>query len=235
MILDVEIDWVIWSVRIQLWLESFRMNTFGLLPLQDSMAQSGAIEHDRWRGYMTSLVVNLRIIESISILSMVTCRMIIFDVDKPRHFFRQEPMWTLPFVSSFRLSLRWIWTAYTTFHMRCYRKQILIVWQKWFNQFPMLCVRSKAVEIIMLCYVAPCWSNKMGCKLINLCWNLVAVWACIILSGTILQHTSFKISLVRTSNAMDQMLVCFIVVFQSFHIICQCRASANAFATCRIA
>ena len=34
------------------------MNTFVLLPLVESMAQTGAGEQDQWWGYMTVLVVN---------------------------------------------------------------------------------------------------------------------------------------------------------------------------------
>jgi len=56
--LAVELVRTIRSVRLQLLLGSFRMNTFVLLPLQESMAQSGACKHDQWRGYMTILVVN---------------------------------------------------------------------------------------------------------------------------------------------------------------------------------
>jgi len=140
-----------------------------------------------------------------------------------------------PFVSSLRLSLRWIWNANTTFQMLCYRTMILIVWQKGINEFQMLCGGLKAVEIIKLCYVVPCWLNKMEFNLINLCSNLVPVWACNIQCGPLLQHTSFKISFVCTSNAMDQMLFCCIAVFQYFSMICQCGPSANAFATRRIA
>jgi hypothetical protein len=71
------------------------MNTFVLLPLQESMAQRGACKHDQWRVYMTVLVVNHGIIESISILTAVIRPMIKFDVDKPRDCFRQEVQWTL--------------------------------------------------------------------------------------------------------------------------------------------
>jgi len=63
------------------------MNTFVLLPLQESMAQHGAGKHDQWRGYMTVLVVNHGIMKSISILTVVICPMIKFDVDKLRDCF----------------------------------------------------------------------------------------------------------------------------------------------------
>jgi len=71
------------------------MNTFDLLPLQESMAQRSAGKHDQWRGYMTVLVVNHGIVKSISILTAVIRLMIKFDVDKPRDCFRQEVKWTL--------------------------------------------------------------------------------------------------------------------------------------------
>jgi hypothetical protein len=71
------------------------MNTFVLLPLQESMAQRGACKHNQWRGYMTVLVVNHGIVKSISILTVVIGRMIKFDVDKPRYCFCQEVKWTL--------------------------------------------------------------------------------------------------------------------------------------------
>src|SRR5882757_8140306 len=71
------------------------MNTFVLLPLQQSMAQRGACKHDQWQGYMTVLVVNHPIIESISILTAVIRLMIKFDVDKPQDCCRQEVKWTL--------------------------------------------------------------------------------------------------------------------------------------------
>jgi hypothetical protein len=71
------------------------MNTFVLLPLQESMAQRSAGKHDQWLGYMTVLVVNHGIIQSISILTVVIRPMIKFDVDKPQDCFRQEVKWTL--------------------------------------------------------------------------------------------------------------------------------------------
>jgi hypothetical protein len=86
------------------------MNTFVLLPLLEGMAQRSEGKHDQWRGYMTVLVVNHGIIKSISILTVVICPMIKFDVDKPRDCFHQE--------------------ANTTFHTLCYWKKILIVCQK---------------------------------------------------------------------------------------------------------
>jgi len=136
-----------------------------------------------------------------------------------------------PFVSSFRLSLCWIWAAYTTFHTLCYRKKLLIVCHKRINEFPTLCSWFKAVEIIKLCYIVPCRLNKMGFNLIDFCANLVPVWVCNIQRGPLLQHTTFKISVVRAPNAMDEMLFCCIAVFQYVSIICQCGASANAFKT----
>jgi hypothetical protein len=43
------------------------------------------------------------------------------------------------------------------------------------------------------------------------------------------------ISFVRASNALDEMLICCIAVFQYVSIIYQCGASANAFSTRRVA
>jgi hypothetical protein len=40
--------------------------------------------------------------------------------------------------------------------MLCYREQILIIYQKGINEFQMLCIGFKAVEIIMLYYDVPC-------------------------------------------------------------------------------
>jgi len=71
------------------------MNTFVLLPLQESIVQSGAGKHDQWREYMTVLVVNHGSIKSIRILTVVIRWMIKFDVDKLRDCFLQEVEWTL--------------------------------------------------------------------------------------------------------------------------------------------
>jgi hypothetical protein len=46
------------------------------------MAQHGASKRDQWQGYMTVLVVNHGIIESISILATVIRMMMKFDLDK---------------------------------------------------------------------------------------------------------------------------------------------------------
>ena len=59
------------------------------------MAQRCADKHDKWRGYMTVLVVNHGIIKSISILTAVIHPMIKCDVDTPWDCFRQEVKWTL--------------------------------------------------------------------------------------------------------------------------------------------
>jgi len=66
------------------------MNTFVLLPLQESMVQRGAGKHDQGQGYMTVLVVDHGIIKSISIRTVVRGPIIKFDVDTPRDCFRQE-------------------------------------------------------------------------------------------------------------------------------------------------
>jgi hypothetical protein len=65
------------------------------LPLQESMAQSGASKHDQWRGYMTVLVVNHGNIKSNSILTAVIRPMIEFDVEKPRDSLPLEVKWRL--------------------------------------------------------------------------------------------------------------------------------------------
>ena len=132
------------------------MNAFVLLPLQENMAQRGAGKHDQWRGYMTVLVVNHGTMKSISILTAVIHPMINCDVDQLQDCLRQEVKWTQPLVISLQLSLRWIWTAYTTFHTLYYRKKILIVYQKGINEFQMLCGGFKAVGVIKLCNVVPC-------------------------------------------------------------------------------
>ena len=71
------------------------MNTFVLLPLQESMAQRGAGNHDQWQVYMTVLVVNHGIIKSFSILTAVIRPMIKFDVDSQWDYLNQEVKWTL--------------------------------------------------------------------------------------------------------------------------------------------
>ena len=57
------------------------MNTFVLMLLQESMVQRGASKYDQRRWYMTVLVVNHGIIQSISILTAVICTMMKFDVE----------------------------------------------------------------------------------------------------------------------------------------------------------
>jgi len=140
-----------------------------------------------------------------------------------------------PFVSSFRHSMRWICTTYTTFHMLCHRKKILIVCQKGINQFQTLYIGFKAAETIKLCDIVPCWFDNMGFHCVDLCSNLVPFWVCNNQCVQLLQHDSFKISFVCASDAMDQMLFCCIVVFQYFSIICWCGASATAFAMHHVA
>jgi len=62
----------------------------------------------------------------------------------------------------------------------------------------------------------------------------VPVWACNIQCVALIQHTSFKISFLRASNAMDQILLRCIAVFLYVSIICRCGASPNGFATHRV-
>jgi hypothetical protein len=59
-----------------------QINTLVPLRLHDRLAQCGAGKYDQWQGYMTILVVNHGSIKSISILTMLICPMIKFDVDK---------------------------------------------------------------------------------------------------------------------------------------------------------
>jgi hypothetical protein len=94
-ILVIAVIRAIRSVSFQLWLGSFRMNTFVLLLLQEWMGQCGAGKHDQWRGYMTILVINDETIKSISILTVVIRLIIKFDVDNPRECSRLEVKWML--------------------------------------------------------------------------------------------------------------------------------------------
>jgi hypothetical protein len=71
------------------------MNSFVLVPLQESMAQRGGGKHAQWRGYMTVLVIIHGIIKYIDILTAVIRPMIKFDVDTLRDSFRQEVKWML--------------------------------------------------------------------------------------------------------------------------------------------
>jgi hypothetical protein len=71
------------------------MNTFVLLPLQESMAQRGACKHDQERGYMTVLIVNHGMKKNLIILSAVIHPMIKYDVDNLWDCLRQEVKWTL--------------------------------------------------------------------------------------------------------------------------------------------
>ena len=70
------------------------MKTFVFLPLQERVAQHGACKQDRWRGYITDLVVNDGIVESIRILTAVIRLMIKFNVAKSRDYFPEYAKWT---------------------------------------------------------------------------------------------------------------------------------------------
>jgi len=139
-----------------------------------------------------------------------------------------------PFVGSVRLSLHWIWISYTTFHTFCNWKKILIVCQKRMNEFQTLCIGFKVVGIKKVCYVVPRWLNIIGFNFVDLCSKLIPVWVYNIECRPMLQRTSLKISFVHTRNGMGQVLFCCIAVIQYVSIICQCGASANDAATCRI-
>jgi len=91
----VEVVRALRAAHIELGLQSFRRNTFDLLPLKKSMVQRSAGKHDQWRGYMTVLVVNHGIIKSISILTVVFHPMTKFDVNKCWDWFRDDLQWTL--------------------------------------------------------------------------------------------------------------------------------------------
>jgi hypothetical protein len=71
------------------------MNTFVLLPHQESMVQRGAGKHDQWHGYVTIIVVNHGMVKSIRILTAVIRPMMKFDFDPPSDCFRQEARWML--------------------------------------------------------------------------------------------------------------------------------------------
>jgi hypothetical protein len=71
------------------------MNPFVALQLQHSIAQHGAGTHDQWRGYMTIIVVNHGIRQSISMPTVVIRPMMKCDVDKPWDSFLLELKWTL--------------------------------------------------------------------------------------------------------------------------------------------
>jgi len=147
------------SVRFHLWHGSFRRNTFVVLPLPESMAQCGADIHDQSRGSPAVLVVNDGIIQSISILTAVIRPLMKFDVHNPGMASARKWSGPWPFVRSFWHTINWIWAVYTTFHMLCHRKKILMVCQKGINGFQTLCVGFKAVETIKLCYNFPCSVN----------------------------------------------------------------------------
>jgi hypothetical protein len=132
------------------------MNAFVHLPLQESVAQSGASKHDQWRGYMTVLVVNLGIINSISILTAVICSMRKFDVDRLHNCFCPEVKWML----AIHLQLSTL-SALDLDHVHhlshaLVPEMILIICQKGINELQTLCGRFKVVEIIKRCNVVRC-------------------------------------------------------------------------------
>jgi len=59
------------------------------------MAQHRTAEHDRWQGYITVLVVNHGMIQSICILTTVVHAMIKFDLNCLMSFFRQAAEWIM--------------------------------------------------------------------------------------------------------------------------------------------
>jgi len=71
------------------------MDTFVLMSLQESMAQCSAGQHDYLRRYMNVLLVNHRIITSISTLTAVIRLVIKLDADNHQHCFHYEVKWTI--------------------------------------------------------------------------------------------------------------------------------------------
>jgi hypothetical protein len=57
----------------------------------------------------------------------------------------------------------------TTFHPLRPKILILIACPKRMNEFPMLCGRLKAVEIITHFYVVPCRWNEIDYNMVNMC------------------------------------------------------------------
>ena len=158
-----------------------------------------------------------------------------FDLDKPRDWFGQDVKWTL--ATGYQLSTLSALDLDRVHHLShaLLQEMILSVCRNRISEFQTLCVGFKVVEIIKLCCIVPCWLNKMGFNFVDMCWNLVPVWACNMECGPLLLPTIFKISFVHASNAMEQMLLCCIAVFQYFSIICQCGASANPVPARRVA
>jgi hypothetical protein len=151
------------------------MNPLVLLPLQESMAQCSACKHDKWRGYITILVVGHGIIKSISILTVVIHTMIKFDVDILRECFRQGELWTLAICSQ-PLTLPGLDLDHVHHLPHALLTEMrLIVSQMGINEFQTLCCGFKAVEIIKLCNVVPYRLNQKGFNHIDLYANLVPV------------------------------------------------------------
>jgi len=59
------------------------------------MAQRGADKQDHWQEHMTVLVINRKIVKSISILTVVIPQIMNFDVDNKQDCFCQEVKWML--------------------------------------------------------------------------------------------------------------------------------------------
>jgi len=115
------------------------------------MAQCSACRHDQWQGYMTVLVMNHGMIQSIRIITAVIRAMIKFDLDTLWDWFRQDVKWTLiircQLSTLYALDLDWV------HHIPhpVLRERILIICQKRINEFQTLCGGFKAVEILKLC------------------------------------------------------------------------------------
>jgi hypothetical protein len=184
---------------------------------------------------MAVIDINDGIIECISILTADIHPMMKFDVDKPRDSLSHEITWVLAIV--YQWSNRSALDFDRGHHLPHgqLQEKILIIGQKRMNEFQTLSSRFEAVEIILLCNVVSCQLNKMGFNPIDLCSNLVPVWACNIQPWPLLVHTSFNISFVPVMNSMVHILCCSIAVFLSVSINCQCGAAGQAFAMHHVA
>jgi len=132
------------------------MDTFVLLPLQQSIAQCSVGIHDQWRRYMTVLVMNGGMMESISIPSPVIRRMTTFHIDLPEHCFWQEVQ-CAPAICQ-QLSTLSALDLDCVHHLphALPQQKVQVVCQKEIDQFQTLCVGFKAEEIIKFCYIVHC-------------------------------------------------------------------------------
>jgi len=83
------------AVSFQLWFSNFWMNTFVLLPHQESQALCSAGKHDQWPGYMTVLVVNHGIWKSFCLHNTVIHKRGKCVVDMQRNCSSQDWTWVV--------------------------------------------------------------------------------------------------------------------------------------------